>query len=136
MFKSVFMKLNYMDNLKSIHENILKKIKGEGALEGILTYREHKEIYEKLPTEHAEFYWREIFQAIEKKENLQPISILAKDDPFNDVDLFSLAEDELLEIRKYRQNLPLDISLANYIFDVYENSIKLFHKWKEIPISN
>jgi len=117
-----------------IHKCIISTIQQFGALEGITLYKRHRKSYHDLPSEKASKSWGEIFSTIHKKENLGPISLLAKDDPFLETDPSSFTNNEMHDIIEYRRNLPLNPSLADFMMDVYKFRLEPRDKKDWIPI--
>lgn len=124
-----------MTSFDDAHQQVLNTINKMGALLGIESYRLNKQLYESLPTDEAIPHWREIFQSIQKKENVTPVNVLFKDKvSLDDLSLEfdpHLTDDEVLEAEEHRHDI---ISLVDYILEVYESTIKLIaeKRWLKV----
>lgn len=116
------------------HEEVLSSIRSEGALKGIDFYKRYKELYESAPLDTAIPLWKEIFQAIQEKERASPVAVLMKDDPYLDIPLEELTDETVREMVAYRENPPLDASIAEYILNVYANAIRMTRYTKWVPV--
>jgi len=129
-------------HIQETHQGILAAIREDGARVGIACYRIHADSYESLPHHVAQPLWRKIFDEIEKKECMSPLSVLAISDPFLGKDPFSRTQCEFQDAVAYRESYQrqddnLDVQMANFILDTYDNGLRLIDMASrgEIPVA-